>query len=429
MVKVTINRRLSMAIATCRLRSLVRLAVNSQTLNKNIRAEQTCDLIDCYISFVNLELSSQVQCALLLVRQKLCSNNKPGRGKMLKYSLLASTFFGALFFAVPVLSQAQQAPRTPQSIPATNVAPDAKDIRETVALLGLQKELTVTGDMLIDSYFVGAETITFAPGARLIFSDKALRTRNTLLVAAQTIVMADPQRPGIITWARGDGPSDPPPQTGQAPSGSHGAQDGEAGTNGIEGAQGNRGNPGRNAPNLSLFVRSFQGAPPTIDLQGQTGGKGGQGQQGGNGGLGHQGSPASSGIVDCKSGAGHGGRGGDAGKGGQGGIGGTGGAGGAVTFISVPDAFPALLTLVRANVGAGEPGRGGEGGNPGAFGQGGAQGAKSLPFCQDEPGRRGANGQEKGKGDMGPGGASGVPGDVFYTTLNPTAFRAIFGIE
>ena len=82
---------------------------------------------------------------------------------MLKSTLLAPAFAGVLFVAMSVISQAQQPSRTPQSIPATNVAPDAKDIRETVALLGLQKELTVTGDLLVDAYFAGAEKLLFLP--------------------------------------------------------------------------------------------------------------------------------------------------------------------------------------------------------------------------------------------------------------------------
>lgn len=331
---------------------------------------------------------------------------------------------GLLLLAVVEPSGAQ-----PKNIPSSSIVSEAKEAKESISTVGLMKEFIVSGDTVYDSYFVGSETITFKSGARLIFSDKALKLRNNLIVVAKTIVMEDQGNPGLIAWMRGDGPGTPPPQSGQAPGGSHGAGDGDSGGPGSPGVQGNPGNKGLNAPNLTLFVLSMKGAPATIDLRGQSGGKGGAGQKGGDGGVGHQGSPASSSAFDCKSGAGHGGNGGPGGPGGKGGTGGAGGVGGTVTLVSVPDAFPTLLQLVRADVGGGEPGDGGDGGTPGNGGPGGAQGAKALPFCKDEPGRKGNPGAGGQAGEKGDKGSVGTQGDVFYTTLSVDTFKKLFGAQ
>jgi len=108
-----------------------------------------------------------------------------------------------------------------------------------------------------------------------------------------------------------------------------------------------------------MFVMSFQGSPPIIDLRGQPEGTGGVGQMGGTGGVGQHGSPASGRPFECHSGAGYGGNGGSGEPGGLGGRGGTGGKGGIVAFVLLPSAFPTLLELVRANVGPGDGGLGG----------------------------------------------------------------------
>lgn len=335
--------------------------------------------------------------------------------------------------ALPVLitgllaGQAQA--QTPHNVPASNVASEAKDIRDAVTLIGLQKELIVQGEQVVDSYFVGAERITFKSGARLVFSDKALKTRNNLLVAARTITMEDPAKPGVITWAMGPGPTQGPPRSGEAQGGTNASSDGEAGGQGQTGIVGGVGVNGATAPNMTIFVMSFQGAPPTIDLRGQPGGVGGQGQKGGHGGVGQHGSPATGTAFGCRSGAGYGGAGGQGGAGGPGGFGGTGGAGGTITFVSLPEAFPTLLQLVRADVGAGESGAGGPGGMAGLGGPGGSQGAPSYPFCKDEPGRRGANASSGGEGSKGDKGVAGTSGDVLYTTLSAPSFKAIFGVE
>lgn len=315
----------------------------------------------------------------------------------------------------------------PKSVPATSIVNEAKELRESLALVGLQKEYVVSGDIVSNSYFVGAETIRFKPGARLIFSDEALKLRNNLLVAAKTIVMEDPEKPGSITWARGGGPSSQPPQSGEASGGPHGNGDGQSGGPGANGVTGNAGFPGRNAPNLTLFIRAMSGAPPIIDLRGQVGGIGGHGQRGGAGGVGRQGSPASSSLFDCRSGAGYGGTGGAGGNGGSGGTGGTGGAGGTVTLVSLPTAFPELLQLIRTDVSGGDGGPGGDGGQPGVGGPGGPQGAPSLPYCKDEPGRHGTNGAAGKPGAKGDPGITGPQGDLLYTTLAEDAFMRLFG--
>lgn len=315
----------------------------------------------------------------------------------------------------------------PRAVPSTSILNEAKEVREARSLVGLQTLFEVSGDVVFDSPFVGADTIVFKSGARLIFSDKALALRNNLIVAAKTIKMEDQAKPGVIMWSRGVGPSTSPAQSGQAASGPHGRGDGDPGATGAPGTPGNAGIPGRNGPNLTLFVTAMQVAPPFLDLRGQSGGEGGQGQQGGDGGNGHQGHPATATLVECKQGCGYGGRGGDGGPGGKGGTGGRGGAGGTVTLVSLPSSFPALLQLVRADVSGGDGGEGGKGGKGGIKGTGGAQGAKALPWCKDEPGRRGADGGAGTDGEKGDKGVVGIQGDLLYTTLSPEAFANLFG--
>lgn len=338
----------------------------------------------------------------------------------MKKKFLAHIIFALFFVSAATVGLAQ-----PKSVPPSSIVGDAKEIRESVIIIGLQKELVISGDTPYDSYFVGAEVLRFKPGARLIFSDKALNIRKNLIVAAKTIVNEDQSKPGVITWARMSPPGSPP-LSGQAPVGSHGQNDGASGGPGTNGAQGNPGIIGAAAPNLTLFMISASGAPPIIDLRGQQGGKGGAGQKGGDGGVGSQGSPASARLYECKSGAGYGGNGGAGGSGGLGGRGGDGGTGGTVTLVSTPTAFPALLQLVRADVSGGDGGEGGDGGPGGAGGPGGSQGAPSLPLCKDEPTRRGAAGGNGQPGSKGPKGNVGLQGDVMYTTLAPESFKQLF---
>ena len=338
------------------------------------------------------------------------------------FTLAAALVSVGLFHAVGWSEEVQ-----PKNVPSSSVVGEAKEVKESRQLVGLDKELVIEGDHLHDSYFVGAEKIIFKPGARLIFSDAARKSRNNMIVAAKTIVMEDQSKPGTITWVRGDGPAASPPQSGQAPGGPHGAGDGAHGGRGSDGAQGNEGLAGANAPNLTIFLLEMKGAPPIIDLRGQSGGRGGIGQRGGDGGVGHKGAPASQSMFDCKSGCGQGGNGGPGGNGGKGGRGGAGGAGGTVTIVSVPSAFPALLQLIRANVSGGDGAEGGNGGSGGAGGPGGSQGEKALPYCKDEPGRAGHPGGNGSAGDKGDKGSVGVQGDVFYTTLSEQNFAELLG--
>lgn len=332
----------------------------------------------------------------------------------------------ALLMAASMCASAQSP--APKPVPAASIGGDAKEARESFELIGLTKQVVVSGRQFYDSYFLGADSLVFEPGAELVFSDKATKLRNNLIVAVRTIVMKDQSKPGRITWARGEGPDGASPASGQAARGADGNGDGASGAPGYPGGTGLTGPAGRVAPNLTLFVAALKGAPPVIDLRGQQGGKGGTGQQGGDGGAGQHGSPASASLLDCKSGAGYGGNGGTGGQGGTGGTGGTGGAGGTLTLVSMPASFPTLLQLVRAEIGGGDGGAPGEAGPGGAGGRGGQQGAKSLPYCKDEPGRRGNDAGAGSGGVAGGKGATGLLGDIFYTTLEEVSFNRIFGV-
>lgn len=314
----------------------------------------------------------------------------------------------------------------PQQVPSTAVIDEAHAIKEATSLLGLADEFTVVGNTKLDSYFVGAKRIIFKSGARLIFSDKAINSRNNLIVAARTIVSEDQLNPGTITWDSEASADEVSPISGQSPGGAHGRGDGASGGPGSNGALGNPGSSGSNAPNLVLFVQQFENAPPKVILHGQNGGKGGIGQRGGDGGVGQRGSPASQSAFDCKSGPGHGGNGGPGGVGGKGGQGGQGGTGGTVTLVSLPSAFPALLQLVRVDVGPGDGGPGGDGGQGGDGGPAGEAGEKSLPYCQARPDRRGSPGANGGIGAIGDPGGQGIQGDILFTTLDSSGFDNIF---
>lgn len=336
----------------------------------------------------------------------------------------ARVAFAALLL-VAITTASAQAPG-PKPVPAASIGGDAKEVRESISLIGLTKEVVISGKQSYESYFLGADTLVFESDAELIFSETALKTRNNMILAARTIVMKDQSKPGRISWAWGDGPPGAAPTSGQAPRGANGTSDGAPGFPGQPGATGQTGPAGRNAPNLTVFVQSLKGAPPIIDLRGQVGGKGGAGQTGGDGGAGQQGSPASASAIECKSGAGRGGNGGPGGQGGTGGTGGTGGAGGTLTLVSLPASFPPLLQLVRAEIGGGDGGLPGDAGAGGAGGTGGRQGAKALPYCKDEPGRRGADAGPGAGGTAGVKGSTGLQGDLFYTTLDEAAFSRIF---
>jgi hypothetical protein len=326
-------------------------------------------------------------------------------------------------------SLAEPAPLTnePRTVPPSAIGEEAKVTKETIALLGMAEEFLVKGTTAYGSHLLAAKKIVFEPNATLVFSDSALGNRNNLIIAAEKIVMADPNNPGTITWAKGIAATAGNALPGQGAAGRHGAQNGESGGPGTAGAQGAVGKPGRNAPNLTLFVTRFEGNVPLIDLSGQDGGKGAPGQKGGDGGVGQQGVMAASRLHQCERSVGWGGKGGDGGSGGKGGTGGAGGAGGTATLASLPDAFPPLLQLLRVNVAGGAAGIGGDAGPGGNGGPGGAPGEPAFPWCKEEPERRGAAGATGAPGPKGDPGVAGISGDVMFTTLEQQNFARIFG--
>lgn len=329
----------------------------------------------------------------------------------------AQWFLATAALLFPMAAMAQGA----KEIPSAEIIAKTREARD-LASIGLPKEYVVSGDTKFNSWALTADRIVFKSGATLTFSDEALARRDEFFIIANEIVSEDQANPGKITWAREDGPGTAPPAAGQAPSGTHGQGDGAHGGAGSTGAIGNQGYPGRNAPSLTIFVRKVTGSGQLIDFKGQDGGAGGQGQAGGDGGVGHKGAPASSSAVDCRRGAGYGGNGGSGGNGGTGGTGGNGGVGGTVTLVSLPDNLSPLSKLYRTEISGGKGGPGGSGGSGGAGGPGGSQGAKSLPYCQDEPGRKGKPGAVGNSGPIGTKGVDGIAGDFLVTGLTQEQF-------
>lgn len=269
---------------------------------------------------------------------------------------------------------------------------------------GIQRhtgEVIIDGTTLVDDRALIAEKIIFRPGARLVFSRKALARYNSFFVVAREIT-SDDTSPGTVSWERPVTPA-PPGSPGQAGSGRHGHSDGENGAPGHPGASGAIGYPGEDAPSLILASEKIRGAQLLIDLEGHGGGPGSAGQNGGDGGNGQRGSHASSSFLDCRRGPGDGGAGGSGGPGGPGGPGGRGGRGGTFTLLTDVDFLPVLKDKVQMVVTGGEGGGAGGGGEGGRGGIGGPRGAPSLPFCRDD-GRDGTIGQR------GPGGGTGSPG-------------------
>lgn len=180
------------------------------------------------------------------------------------------------------------------------------------------------------------------------------------------------------------------------------------GSPGLPGADGANGSPGKSAGIVELMVPRLEGdGALSLDLSGQSGGRGQPGGRGGPGQTGAGGGPAEDGFASCKRGSGTGGNGGRGGKGGNGGAGGNGGDGGLVRLHpalsqTLGDRLPVVVASGTAGLG-GEPGAGGD---PGA---GGGRGSGSR-FCgvQPPPWRHG----QPGAGSLGAGqrGADGVPG-------------------
>jgi hypothetical protein len=149
------------------------------------------------------------------------------------------------------------------------------------------------------------------------------------------------------------------------------------------GENGHAGNNGLDAATCVMFVTDKVktiGGPMSIDLTGQSGGKGGNGKAGGKGAQGARGRNCSSGTIDCRSGCGNGHRGERGGKGGDGGNGGDGGDGGKFEFrfhgYNTPsDYFFAFISN------GGKGGYKGFGAAGGEGGEGGRAGASGCTWC------------------------------------------------
>ena len=312
-------------------------------------------------------------------------------------------------------------------VPASAVLSQAKEVKDSVAIVGLGDDFVVKGTTKFDSHFLAANTIIFEPGAKLVFSSAAYGNRNELIIATKKLIVKDKANPGVITWeqpssllAAGSG--------GQAASGAHGVGSGSSGAAGANGSQGARGHNGKSAPDITVFFMGVDNGVPTIDFGGATGGKGGAGQKGGDGGIGQKGKSASQTLIGCKNGPGHGGNGGNGGNGGVGGVGGTGGDGGTVRLVSTPGALPSLTQIFRVKIDGGDGGLGGDGGAGGNAGLGGDAGEPQLPYCTASPNYRGGNGTNGQLGITGSQGIKGTQGDLLTTSFTEEQLKSIFGI-
>ena len=237
-----------------------------------------------------------------------------------------------------------------------------------------------------------------------------------LYIIAEEII-GDPN--ASIKWRRPGGSTAPrhddPDLNGRSWSGVHtgsGSRNGLPGGDGLDGAPGFAAADGVDAPDLEIWVKNLT-AMPDIDLNGETGIKGGRGQRGGRGGNGAKGAGGEWWWwfgIKCWKHPGHGGDGGDGGRGGRGGPGGNGGDGGNIS-IGVLEGTLAASVEARAfrikNQG-GSAGRGGDGGPGGMGGNGGPHGndwKDGKLVCGT--GRDGATGAQ---GQPGPDGRDGHVG-------------------
>ncbi|WP_416408379.1 hypothetical protein [Agrobacterium rosae] len=334
------------------------------------------------------------------------------------------------FTALALLScsaSAQDAPNPFNVEDRTNEIAPVASVVEKSMILNPQRTIVVEGDMIWSAMVTGARKIVFKPGSRLILNKDSPYAPGEFFVVAETIVVEDPNNPGMITWSK-TAPATPPDR-GEAPAGPFG------GGNGAGGAAGTEGSLGYDAPKLTLMVRTIENGGLVIDMNGGDGGAGGIGQKGGQGGPGSQGSPArqarenrlgfTAWLPWCESGPGWGGKGGDGGTGGTGGKGGKGGAGGNVSLVSLPESLPTLFQVVRVKNGGGDGGTGGPGGAGGVSGPGGPEGP--LATACSASGRNGPAGQ------YGAGGTAGVKGDIgpsgqpFVASLSAQQFLRLFG--
>jgi hypothetical protein len=231
-------------------------------------------------------------------------------------------------------------------------------------------QFTVDGTRIYNSPVLAVRKLVFKSGAKLIFSEDAVKERRNLHIFAEEIVSEDAENPGFVGW-QGSSPAKQPAQGNGAAGVDNGAREGSTGGLGGAGPDGLTGVTGVAAPSLTVVSRRVN-TLLRIDVGGARGGDGGMGGNGGRGGGGGYGSPASQSMVACKAG------------------GGNGGGGGTLTLILEADAVPTSTRFVVAKVEGGPGGKAGEGGLPGAGGPGGPGGADARPFCGG--GRNGANG-------------------------------------
>ncbi len=166
-------------------------------------------------------------------------------------------------------------------------------------------------------------------------------------------------------------------------------------------AIGQPGAAGRDAGRIRLKVLKQMTLPLTINLVGQSGGRGGSGAVGPAGGPGPRGADATPGLFDCRSGGQDGGQGGRGGDGSSGAPGGKGGDGGTVILLA---AAAAARQQVLLNLAPGKGGEGGAGGPGGPGGPGGEGGSGRGPCGGGRGGRAGP------PGNFGPAGEVGAPG-------------------
>jgi hypothetical protein len=291
-------------------------------------------------------------------------------------------------------------PITQKQIPETNKAQLLQDVKG----LPPSGEEIIDGIRRFDGWFFKANRITFKANSVLLFTKQAQANRRQFFVIAKEIKLEDADKPGTITWEKGD-VLGAPNTAGEAAGGANGGEN-SPGTPGATGGFGPRGYDGAVAPSIILITLRVPGSGPLVDLTGQDGGQGGQGQQGGRGGKGGTGNSASQTAFGCSRGAGNGSAGGTGGPGGQGGKGGTGGDGGVFTLISTTNDLPSLTQKFRVKDTGGSAGTPGPGGPGGLGGQGGDGGAQQLPWCSGN----GSPGPTGNTGSAGPGGVNGDNG-------------------
>ena len=297
------------------------------------------------------------------------------------------------------------------------------------------RELVVDGRFDATTWLLAYKTITFKPGATLVFSEQAVNDSREIFIVADRIVVTDPMRPPTITWEKPIPVTQP--DRGQAGAGPRGRGHGGEGGQGSPGAPGASGALGVDAPALTLMIKTASQGAIRVDLRGGDGGKGGSGQRGGDGGSGEIGSPARQARTNgpfgstiwhpwCDRGPGHGGRGGNGGLGGNGGVGGSGGRGGSFTIISMPDKLPVLTQVIKFDLAGGRGGEGGEAGAGGNPGPGGPEG-QLASFC-NSAGRVGAPGSPGAAGGRGDRGETGPTGRAYVGSLTTAQFSTLFGL-